>query len=394
MAIHRVLAQGCTDILRDVLQHGRVLDRALDERFRTNPKWGKRDRAFVAETVFECVRWYRALAFVADDESLESVCAAQWRRMGLEIPGWWSWGGCPVADMPAREAALAGQARTIRESVPDWLDARGEAELGERWAAVIAALNRRAPVFLRVNTLRNSREEARTWLAAEGVESEAVPGFPEALRVAARRQISKKLLAEGRVEIQDIGSQRIAPLLDVEPGMRVIDACAGAGGKSLHLASLMGGRGRVLAMDISAVKLDELRRRVRSAGVRMIREERWDGGSFARHRGWADRLLIDAPCSGLGTLRRQPDLKWRLGEAFLEKTVRLQRKLLDGYPGLLRPGGKFVYATCSVLPVENEGQIAGFMERNEGWRVEAEEVVSPVNSEADGFFAARLGMEG
>ncbi len=391
MAIHRVLAQGCTGILSEVFRHGRVLDRALDERFRTNPKWGKRDRAFVAETVFECVRWYRALASVADDDGLESVCAAQWRRMGLEIPGWWSWGGCSVEDMPAREAALAGQPRAVRESVPDWLDARGEVELGGRWAAAISALNRRAPVFLRVNALRNDREEARAWLAAEGVESEAVPGFPEALRVAAGRQVSRRLLAEGRVEIQDIGSQRIAPLLDVEPGMRVIDACAGAGGKTLHLAALMGGQGRVLAMDVSAAKLDELQRRVKGAGVRMVRVERWDGGSFARHRGWADRVLIDAPCSGLGTLRRQPDLKWRLSEASLEKTARLQRKLLDGYPGLLRAGGKFVYATCSVLPTENEGQIAGFMGRGEGWRVEAEEVVSPVDSEADGFYAARLG---
>src|SRR5690606_9474838 len=156
MKVHRVLAQGCLSVLHAVFEEGRVLDRALDAHFRANPKWGKRDRALVAETVFEVVRWRRTLAFVVDHEGPEALCVAQWTRMGIEIPGWWSWEGCPVGELPAREAALPNQPRAIRESIPDWMDVRGEEELGEKWNGILSALNRRAPVFLRVNTLKNN----------------------------------------------------------------------------------------------------------------------------------------------------------------------------------------------------------------------------------------------
>ena len=192
------------------------------------------------------------------------------------------------------------------------------------------------------------------------------------------------------VEIQDAGSQAIAPLLEVEPGMRVIDACAGAGGKTLHLAALMQGQGEIVAMDVSAAKLSELRRRAAKAGTRIIRTETWREDTLKRYGGWADRVLIDAPCSGLGTLRRQPDLKWRLSEAALEKTRRLQRRLLDHYPGLLKPGGKLVYATCSVLTSENEQQIETLRERDGRFEIEETRRISPAATGWDGFFAARL----
>lgn len=390
MKVHRVLAQGCLSILRAVFDEGRVLDRSLESHFRANPKWGKRDRALVAETVFEVVRWRRALAFVADDAEPESLCAAQWTRMGLAIPDWWSWSGCPVGEMHARELALPDQARAVRESVPDWLDATGEEELGAGWGKILSALNRRAPVFLRVNTLKNSAAEAREWLNSAGLDCEEVSGSPDALRVTGGRQIPRSLLAEGRVEIQDLGSQRIAPLLGVEPGMRVIDACAGAGGKTLQLAALMRNRGELVAMDVAAAKLREARARASRAGVQILQTELWDGGAFARRAGWADRVLIDAPCSGLGTLRRQPDLKWRLTPESLGKTRRLQRKLLDHYPSLLRAGGKFVYATCSILPSENHRQIEALAERDGRWTMEEAQTVHPGEGDADGFFAARL----
>ncbi|MCW1916643.1 RsmB/NOP family class I SAM-dependent RNA methyltransferase [Luteolibacter sp. GHJ8] len=392
MRIHRTLAEGCAGILREVFDQGRVLDRILEQVFRANPKWGKRDRGFIAETVFEVTRWRRALAFVAGSETLQALCAAQWNRAGLEVPEWWVWEGYRIPEMTAREELLGSEPRAIHESIPDWLDQRASEELGEEWDPQLTALNRRAPVFLRVNRLRLTPTEAIGWLLENGVESALVHGVPDALVLPDGRSLPKGLAGEGLVEIQDAGSQTIAPLLDVEPGMRVVDACAGAGGKTLHLAALMQGRGEIVAMDVSAAKLSELRRRAARAGTRIIRTETWREDTLKRYAGWADRVLIDAPCSGLGTLRRQPDLKWRLSEGALEKTRRLQRRLLDHYPGLLRPGGKFVYATCSVLPSENEGQIELLRERDGRFAVEEIRKTSPAGSGWDGFFAARLAV--
>ena len=383
-----MLAESAAGVLAQVFEHGRVLDRELDGLFRSNPKRGKRDRNFVAETAFEVTRWRRALGFLAGDESIEALCAAQWVRGGFEVPEWWPSHPDEVA---AREAELPNQRRAIRESIPDWLDELGERELGETWDKEVAALNRRAPVFLRVNRLRIEVREAIGWLHSHGIEANPVPNAPDALMLPAGKTLPKPLAAEGLVEIQDAGSQRIAPLLDVEPGMRVIDACAGAGGKALHLAALMQGKGEIVAMDISTAKLSELRRRATRAGTRIIRTETWREDTLKRYAGWADRVLIDAPCSGLGTLRRQPDLKWRLTAPSLEKTNRLQRRMLDHYPELLRSGGKFVYATCSVLPSENGGQLRNLVERDSRRAIEEELTVSPAETGWDGFFAARLG---
>ncbi|WP_367873684.1 RsmB/NOP family class I SAM-dependent RNA methyltransferase [Luteolibacter sp. Populi] len=367
-----------------------MLDRILDHTFRTNPKWGKRDRHFVADTVFEVTRWRRALAFVAQDDSIESLCAAQWNRAGLEIPEWWSWQGCRVPEMTAREELLGSEPRAILESMPDWLDARCAKELGGAWDAELVALNRRAPVFLRVNRLRLTPADAIRWLEENGVTAAPAEGAPDALVLAEGKMLPKPLAAEGLVEIQDAGSQAVVPLLEVEPGMKVIDACAGSGGKTLHLAALMQDRGEILAMDVSTAKLSELRRRATRAVTRIIRTETWRADSLKRYAGWADRILIDAPCSGLGTLRRQPDLKWRLNDVAIEKTRRLQRKMLDHYTEMLRPGGKLVYATCSVLTSENEAQIASFAERDGRWQVEESLRISPAATGWDGFYAARL----
>lgn len=390
MRVHRLLAEGCAGVLKEVFDEGKVLDRSLDETFRANPKWGKRDRGFIAETVFEVTRWRRALEFVADGGSVEALCAAQWRRAGLEVPEWWTWEGGTVADMEARELALPEQARAVRESIPDWLDALGESELGEAWDAEISALNRRARVFLRINPLLATLDEVIAWLSAEGVPVERVDGAPDALVLPEGKLLPKPCALDGRIEIQDAGSQQIVPLLQVEPGMRVVDACAGAGGKTLQIAGLMRNKGEILALDTGERKLVELKKRVGRAGARNVRIEQWQEHTLRQRHGWADRVLIDAPCSGLGTLKRQPDLKWRLTEATLEKTRAKQAKLLDLYQSLLSPTGKLVYATCSLLPSENQAQVAGLIEKNARWRVETETAISPADTGWDGFYAARL----
>jgi 16S rRNA (cytosine967-C5)-methyltransferase len=389
MKIHRILAEAAAGLVKSVFHEHKVLDHALAAAFEENPKWGKRDRSFLAETVFEVVRWKRALSFLADSEETRALCAAQWVRMGYEIPEWWTFKGLAAAEMIAREADLAAQPRTVRESIPDWLDDLGTAELGAAWDAEIAALNRRAPVFLRVNTLKITRAEAIEWLAAAGVLASEVPGLPDALMLPPGKSLPKPLRTDGRVEIQDAGSQMIAPLLDPQPGERIIDACSGAGGKALHLAALMRNEGRVFGMDVDVKKLGELERRAKRAGATCLKAKPITATTPADFAEVADRLLIDAPCSGLGTLKRQPDLKWRLKPAQLERVRGIQKELLASYAVMLRPGGRLVYATCSILPSENRAAVDSLLEKG-GFTLLEECPVSPAAAGFDGFYAAAL----
>jgi 16S rRNA (cytosine967-C5)-methyltransferase len=389
MKIHRILAEAAADILREVFRNSRVLDHTLAEAFTDNPRWGKRDRAFIAETVFEVTRWRRALEFIAGSPEVAALCAAQWTRMEFELPDWWKHPGASQSEMRDREAALATQPRAIRESIPDWLDALGESELGEAWENEIHALNQRAPVFLRVNTLMTNRDGVIHWLRENHVDAAPVDGLPDALVLPPGKMLPKPLRTDGRIEIQDAGSQMIAPLLDIHPGQRVIDACAGAGGKALHLAALMQNDGRLYAMDVDEKKLHELKFRARRARVSCIVNKPILETTPTDFAEIADRLLIDAPCSGLGTLRRQPDLKWRLKPAQLDRVRQIQRDLIASYPAMLKPGGRLVYATCSILPSENRAAIQPLIDSG-NWELIEESPISPAATGFDGFYAAAL----
>lgn len=389
MKMHRILAEAAAGIVKSVFKEHKVLDHALAAAFEENPKWGKRDRSFIAETVFEVVRWRRALGFLADSEEANAMCAAQWVRMGYEIPEWWTFKGLSAEEMKAREADLAAQPRAVRESIPDWLDALGAAELGDAWDAEISALNQRAPVFLRVNTLKTTRAKAIEWLATFNVEAAEVPGLPDALVLAPGKALPKPLRTDGRVEIQDAGSQLIAPLVDPQAGERIIDACSGAGGKALHLAALMGNEGRVFGMDVDVKKLAELERRARRAGATCLKSKAIIASTPADFVEIADRLLIDAPCSGLGTLKRQPDLKWRLKSDQIDRVRGIQKELLATYTAMLKPGGRLVYATCSILPSENREAVDSLLVTG-GFTLVEERPVSPAATGFDGFYAAVL----
>ncbi|MDX1679471.1 MAG: class I SAM-dependent methyltransferase [Akkermansiaceae bacterium] len=394
MRVHRVLADAAADLLKSVFRERRVLDQQLATAFKQNPKWGKRDRAFIAETVYEVARWRRSLAFVADCEEISALCAAQWRRMGAGIPDWWNHGGATEADMEVREKQLPEQARAIRESVPDWLDQWAVDEMGEEtWSRELAALNQRAPVYLRVNRLKCEPEEALDWLRREGLEVDPVPELADALVMAEGKVLPKPMRADGRIEIQDAGSQCIVPLLDARPGERIIDACSGAGGKALQLAAEMGNEGRIYAMDVEEAKLTELKRRARRAGASCIVVKPITGTTAHDFEHVADRLLIDAPCSGLGTLKRQPDLKWRLRPAAIERARAIQRELLGEYSRMLKPGGRLVYATCSILPSENREAVDTLLAAG-GFKLLEELFISPAKQGCDGFYAAALLKEG
>lgn len=405
MKLHFHLIAAIVGALQDIFVDGRQADRLIEHHFKQHPKWGARDRRLFAESVYDITRWWRwhwHLAGLPDAACLTPaeitpprvwrVWAAYWVDRGEFLPPFPECAGFnPSMVEPLRNAKVTP---ALRAAVPDWLYDLGAQELGEQWPAVLDALNQPADVFLRANPQRCTTAELKKRLAAEGIDSQQITGLPGALRLSERRNVfASPAFREGWFEVQDISSQRIAPFLQVEPGMRVIDSCAGAGGKTLHLASLMQNKGRVIALDVHEGKLRELRKRAGRAGADVI-EARLieDAKTIKRLAASADRVLLDVPCSGLGVLRRNPDAKWKLSLAEIERLEKLQAEILASHARMTRPGGKLVYATCSILPGENQRQIAAFLAAHgDTWKLEEELVILPAEKSGDGFYAARLG---
>jgi 16S rRNA (cytosine967-C5)-methyltransferase len=292
-----------------------------------------------------------------------------------------------------KERLEANPPRAIRQSIPDWLDQKGSEELAERWPNILQALNEKAPVFLRVNTLKTNAENLQKSLLAEQVESELISA--EMLKLKERKNVFiTKAFKDGFFELQDWSSQQVGHFLRVEPGMRVIDACAGAGGKSLHLAALMKNKGRIISLDIHEWKLNELRLRARRDQIDIIEAKVIEGQkTIKRLEASADRLLLDVPCSGSGVIRRNPDSKWKLSLAELENLRSLQAEILASYGKMLKASGIMVYSTCSVFPSENELQIENFLKSSVGqnWELIEQKRIDPDSVNAgDGFFMAAL----
>lgn len=386
---HRNLVEAVVAALRAVFEGGEVAAAVVERTVAAQTKWGKRDRNQFSEAVYEIVRWRRLFAFAAQKEDEWSLLGAYLVRQSGEVPQWEEFKALNVSQIKAR-LEDENLPRAVRQSVPDWLHAYGSEQLGERWGRELEALNREAPVVVRANTLRTSRDALQRELEAQNVTSHVVEGVPDALQLASRPRLNGLTAwKNGEFEVQDAASQLVSPFLQVEPGQNVVDACAGAGGKTLHLAALMKNEGRLLALDVSKAKLEELERRARRAGAE-VKAAKVDKHLLRNSRAFADRLLFDMPCSGSGTWRRQPDSKWRLTAEFLVRVQTLQREILEGYTLLLRPGGKMVYATCSIFPSENERQVEEFLRQNPGFELEEERTISPAQTGFDGFYMARL----
>jgi len=391
MKLHRHLCASTLDIAKSVLVNHKVLDHELAAAFEQNPKWGKRDRSFVAESLFETTRWRRALSFLVDSEETNSLLTAQWLLMGYELPEWHTYKGRPADEILTRQPLLVDQPRAVRQSIPDWIDQLGHAELGDLWEPQLIALNQKPSVFLRVNTLITTREKAQSWLADNNLETTTLPHHPDALALPTGKILPKSLRLDGRIEIQDPSSQFISPLLDPKPGERIIDACSGAGGKALHLCALSNNEARIFAMDVDPKKLNSLQTRAKHARATSISPKTITETTPADLENIADYLLIDSPCSGLGTLKRQPDLKWRLKPAALDRVRSIQAELLATYPRMLKPGGKLLYATCSILPSENQDQVAKFLKnRPDQYRLISQHNLLPSETGFDGFHASLL----
>ncbi len=406
--LHHHLVADVVSALIQVFGREQRAEAVVNGFIRTRPKWGGRDRRFFAESVYESVRWWRwywHLAGLPDAECTRPdavtaertwlVWTAHWLAQGGELPPFAECSSLRLDEFQARKQQPVPMA--VRESIPDWLNERGAAELGADWEPMLDAMNGPADVFLRVNTLRTTVPDLQNRLRAEGIATELVEGLPSALRLLERKKFSNSpTFKEGWFEVQDAASQHVAPFLEVTPGMTVIDACAGAGGKALHLACALENRGKLLALDIRAEALDELDRRARRNGATVIQSRLIKGPELiAELAGKADRVLLDVPCSGLGVLRRNADAKWKLTAAELRRLQRRQREILSDYSVMVRPGGKIVYATCSILPSENQQPVREFLAAQAGrWVLEKELCLRPDRDGFDGFYAARLCRSG
>lgn len=380
------------EILEDVLA-GVPADRTLADWGRRNRYAGAKDRAAIADLVHEALRRRRSLLWAAgvppapdSGRALLLALAAERDALGL-LTG----EGHAPAPPSAAEAAALALARPAPEAValdwPDWLMAEARRSLGPDLAPVLAALRHRAPVDLRVNLLRTTRAEAAAALAAAGVPTEPLAAEPAALRVTqgARRLREAPPFRDGRVELQDLASQRVARFAGAAPGERVLDFCAGGGGKTLALAMHMGGRGELLAHDAAPHRMAELARRAARAGIRvtLLPPDRPGAPPLG-----ADLVLVDAPCSGSGAWRRNPDAKWHLTPDRLAALRAQQAAILDRAAVHVRPGGRLVYATCSLLEAENGAQADAFLARQPAFRAEARLRLLPPG-DGDGFFAFR-----
>lgn len=397
MRLHRNLVMAVIQALDQIYNEGLYADKVVQKTLKTDKRWGARDRKFVAETIYDMVRWKRLYDEIAGTKghySKENLWKnfAVWAVLkGYALPDWKQFAGTPSRRIKGKFDECQ-KVRKIRESIPDWMDEVGSKELGETWDKEIKELNKQAKVVLRANQIKISRNDLKKRLAEENIETEYIKGYPDALVLTERKNVFlTEAFKQGLFEVQDASSQLVAPFLEVEPGQKVIDTCAGAGGKSLHLAALMENRGQIIAMDIYGHKLTELKKRARRDGIHNIENRVIDGTkTIKKLKGKADRVLIDAPCSGIGVLKRNPDSKWKLEPDFLDRIRKTQASILDQYASMVKPGGKLVYATCSILPSENEQQVKVFLKKHPEFAFVKENKVSPSASGFDGFYMALL----
>ena len=400
MRLHRNLVFTTIDSLMAIFNEGEYADKVVARALKKDKRWGSHDRKFVAETIYEIVRWKRLYVEIAevkepfDRDKIWRIFAVWAVLRGYNLPDWKYFEETPVRRIKGKFDELT-KTRKFKESIPDWMDELGVKELGEEiWTKELAAQNEQAKVILRVNKLKTTKEKLRAILMDLNIETEFHNDYPDALILTERANVFlTDAFKDGFFEVQDASSQLVAYFLDVKPGMRVVDTCAGAGGKTLHLASLMENKGQLIAMDLYESKLKQLKIRAKRNGAfniepRVIESTK----TIKKLHEKADRVLIDATCSGLGVLKRNPDSKWKLQPEFIENIKKIQAEVLEKYSKIVKPGGKLVYATCSVLPSENQEQIKRFLSTEIGkeFTFVQDKKVLAHESGFDGFYMALL----
>jgi 16S rRNA (cytosine967-C5)-methyltransferase len=392
MKLYKNLVNSIAETLSDIFTKNKYADKSLEKLFKQNSKWGSRDRRFVAEAVYDIVRNYRLYAELAQSPKNFWFITAVWILLkDIELPTWQEFQHVDPTFILKQKERLKSQL-AIYESYPDWLWQLGESELGKDvWEKEALAMNHQAEVVLRVNTLKTTIEKLKEALSLEKIETIEVKNGTNALQLVKRENVFKnKYFAEGWFEVQDAGSQKIGEFVNPKPNEFIIDACAGAGGKSLQLAALMQNKGKIISMDVEAWKLEELKKRAKRAGAFNI-EARVieDTKTIKRLEGKADKILLDVPCSGLGVIKRNPDAKWKLNLETIERTKLLQQKIINDYNTMLKLGGSLIYSTCSILPSENRQQVDEFLKLNTNFIFVNDKTILPSQG-YDGFYMCEL----
>jgi len=394
--LHPNQAEAIANALSIILEENKRASRVLENFIEEHPKWGARDRNLFYGAVYDILRWKRLYSFYAN---LKDTDLPYWSWLktwcilhDYSIPNWNEM-DCTPYFSKEELLALSPPQEAVKHSFPDWLFDLGEKELGGIWKKQCHELNQQAGISLRVNRLKASPKKVQTELQEKyQVETILSKKYPDALLLPKGRKLNKNpLFTHGYFEIQDANSQQIAPFCRVEPGMNVIDLCAGAGGKTLHFAALMHNKGTIRAYDVEPNKLKELNRRAKRAKLTLLEATVLNEKTLLQaNTNWADVLLIDAPCSGLGTLKRSPEIKWNLRPETLKSLQETQRELLLKGANWVKKGGSMVYATCSILPSENEDQVASFLKENADFNLIEQKNILPSESAFDGFYMARL----
>ncbi|MEI7973164.1 MAG: RsmB/NOP family class I SAM-dependent RNA methyltransferase [Bdellovibrio sp.] len=395
--IHPILVRVGGAAVFEIFDQHRPADRVLESCFKSHRKLGSRDRRWIAERVYNVCRHWRRLQYLLGEPRPSEL-----QSQALILLDWYfesgeylfdEFVGLGFASKSEIESRLPG-ARARQEiwySYPDWLfqfcrEQRGD----DRWGKDIQELDQQAPVDLRVNLSRKSREEVQQDLALEDCDTYLLEGQPAGLSLRKRKNIfSSKTFQSGFFEVQDRASQEVARLLAPEPGMTVIDSCAGAGGKTLHMADLMRNKGRIIALDVHSRRLEELRERSRRDGFSLIETRLIESSKvLKRLHKRADRLLLDVPCSGSGVWRRNPDAKWWLTPDKLAHLQGTKKEILRTHSALVKPGGRMLYSTCSIFPGENQQIVREFLNQIPEFKLETEVSLGPSQREGDGFFMA------
>ncbi len=396
MKIYRGNCNAVVDILTDVLHHHKHLGKTIEFYLKNNKQWGARDRNFIAENVFEIIRFLRYYAhlsrqdFSSNDINTRLLLAAKLLSEQVEIPDWFE---LEENDRQTIEQQLSEPVTdAIRLSYTDWFYTEGNKAYGAAWNAIAQKLNEQSMVCLRANTLKTSRQKLLKVMGDEGIAVQKVEDCNDGMVLQQRQKLVNHVAyKDGLFEFQDISSQQVVEFCQPSPNTVVIDSCAGAGGKSLHFACIMQNKGQIVSFDIHENKILELRKRATRAGAKIVYAQVVDESLVADYRLQGDIVLIDAPCSGSGVIRRNPENKWPLNAELLASITKTQQQILDSYSTMVAGNGILVYATCSILPQENELQVQAFLQRHPGFTLIAEKSLTPgVNTEYDGFYMAKL----
>ena len=392
MKLYKNLIQASADTLKEIFLNSRYADKSIEYLFKKNPQWGSRDRRFVAETIYDVVRNYRLLSKISGNEkNFWFMIAALLVKKGIDLPDWQEFKHVNKEAI-LEEFKEIGEHNAIAQSYPDWLWEKGKEELGhENWLRESVHLNNSAPVVLRMNTLKTNAKNFESVLKEEKIELTKVKELEHAYQLNKRQNVfSSKSFKKGWFEVQDAGSQLIGEFTGPKDGQTVIDACAGAGGKSLHLAAKMNNKGKIISLDVEDWKLNECKKRAARAGAQNIETRLIEGKqTIDSLKEKADVLLLDVPCSGTGVIKRNPDTKWKLNENRLNELIEIQKTLLNDYASMLKKNGRLIYSTCSIFKSENSDQVENFLKTHPEFEFIKEKTILPSQG-YDGFYMCEL----